>query len=101
MLIKTIKGIEISGFSAPFTDNEKHLFKEGTCWQVKFAFTCRLNPGVYFLNAGVLSRENGEDTFLDRWLDAAMFRVRYKRDACVTASVDLVDNSEICQIEGV
>ncbi len=100
MLIKTIKGIEISGFSAPLTDNGKHFIREGTCWQVKFAFTCRLNPGVYFLNAGVLSRENGEETFLDRWLDAAMFRVRFKRDACATASVDLVDNSEICQIEG-
>ena len=49
MLIKTIKGIEISGFSAPAIDNDEYVVKEKSSWQVRFSFTCRLNPGVYFL----------------------------------------------------
>ena len=101
MLIKTIKGIEISGFSAPVISDGEYCVGEDTSWQVRFGFLCRLNPGVYFLNAGVLSRESGEDLFLDRRLDAAMFRVRYKRVPGVTACVDLVDSPDIDQIGGV
>ena len=100
MLIKTLKGVELSGFSAPVDLDGENFLPGNSCWQARFSFTCRLNPGVYFLNAGVLSRENGEDRFLDRQIDAAMFRVRYKRDPGVTATVDLVASAEINKIDG-
>ena len=42
---------------------------------VEFRFACALNPGTYFLNAGVVGSVGEEESFLHRLLDACMFRV--------------------------
>ncbi len=43
--------------------------------QVRFAFTCRLSEGAYFVNCGVTELVDGHDVFLHRIVDALQFRV--------------------------
>lgn len=89
MLIKTLKGVEISGYSAPADELGLHDIRAGETILIKFPFTCSLNPGVYFLNAGLL-KSGGDEEYLDRQLDAAMFRVEEKSDSNSTGTVSLV-----------
>ena len=55
---------------------------------MEFEFCCRLNPGVYFLNAGIVGEVNGNETFLCRLIDVAMFRVISEVDNLSTGVVD-------------
>lgn len=90
MLIKTVSGMEIGGHvSAPAGKGIEYI-KEATHWKVQFQFHCLLNPGVYFLNAGVLGIIEGNEIFLDRNTDVAMFRVQEKENLTSTAIVDLI-----------
>lgn len=89
MLIKTLKGVEISGYSAPAEELGLHEIKAGDIIAVKFPFTCSLNPGVYFMNAGLL-KTGVDEEYLDRQLDVAMFRVEEKSDSNSTGTVCLV-----------
>jgi lipopolysaccharide transport system ATP-binding protein len=99
MLIKTVKGVELSGCSAPLSDTGTEAVAAGSRWRIRFPFRCDLNPGVYFLNAGVLGRCNGEEIFLDRKLDVAMFRVEEKRNPSSSALVDMVGFPRITHLE--
>ena len=76
MMIKTISGIELGG-GATASDPEDSIdfIQSGSNLHVEFSFICNLNPGVYFLNAGVVGDVNGSDAYLHRLLDVAMFRV--------------------------
>jgi lipopolysaccharide transport system ATP-binding protein len=49
-----------------------------------------LNPGVYFLNAGVVGTVDGDLTYLDRCVDVAMFRVQSCTESCGNGIVDLL-----------
>ncbi|OEU68829.1 MAG: hypothetical protein BA863_04985 [Desulfovibrio sp. S3730MH75] len=89
MLIKTMKGIEISGSSA-YHEGQDAGVRDGESFAVKFPFTCMLNPGVYFLNAGIIGIIDGQEEFLDRQLDVAMFRVEEKKDQFSTGLVGMV-----------
>lgn len=76
MLIKTITGIELGGaVSAANAITAIKQAEKGASYLIKFKFKCLLNPGVYFLNAGVLGEINGVETYLHRSIDIAMFRV--------------------------
>ncbi len=76
MLIKTVSGMELGGgVSAPNAFEAITYLKPGSMIRVEFRFICRLNPGVYFLNAGVVGCVAEEEVFLHRVLDACMFRV--------------------------
>lgn len=98
MLIKTVTGVEISG-CASHPEGDGLEFIEGrTRWEIRFPFRCRLNPGPYFLNAGVLGTVNGCEEYLDRNIDVAMFRVDVKKNACSTAVVDMVGEPDIAMI---
>lgn len=95
MLIKTIKGIEVSGYSAALGKNKTNLARIGETYRVKFPFVCALNPGVYFLNAGILAALGGEYEYLDRQLDIAMFRVEEKKDQASTGLISIVGSPHI------
>ncbi|MDH4316858.1 MAG: ABC transporter ATP-binding protein [Desulfobulbaceae bacterium] len=95
MMIKTMKGFEITGCSAPITGLPNNLIQNGTVLTVRFPFTCSLNPGIYFLNAGIIAEIDEGVTFLDRRLDVAMFRVRDKKLPFSTAVVDLVSPPQV------
>jgi len=87
MLIKTTTGVELGGGASSSSAKDSLTFvNAGTSYRVEFQFRCALNPGVYFLNAGVLGGEN--DTFLHRLIDIAMFRVQPDTENLATGIVD-------------
>jgi lipopolysaccharide transport system ATP-binding protein len=76
MMIKTVSGVDLGGgVSAAELRESMPFARSGSVIQVEFRFTCSLNPGTYFLNAGVQGVRDGEDTYLHRLLDVAMFQV--------------------------
>lgn len=89
MLIKTVSGNEIGGaISAANIANGIQCVVRGQCIDVEFSFRCMLNPGIYFLNAGVTGVIDGVDTYLHRLLDVASFRVVHDEGCLSTSIVD-------------
>ena len=77
-VIKTTTGFHLGGcLSVSPLGESFHDIKLGTKLLVSFEYICHLNPGVYFLNAGVFGSLNDKDgeTVLHRVVDAAVFRV--------------------------
>ena len=88
MLIKTISGFELGGAtSAPLLRREVEYQKAGNA-QIEFQFKCNLNPGTYFINAGVTGTIGEEDVYLHRLLDACVFKVMPVEDDKVTGIID-------------
>jgi len=99
MLIKTVSGLEIGGAAtAPIGEGIDYV-KSSTSWCVKFRFRCLLNPGAYFLNAGVLGVVNGSEDYLGRNIDIAMFRVQDNENKTSTAIVNLIKHAEVVMVE--
>ncbi|MFM9265002.1 ABC transporter ATP-binding protein [Tychonema sp. BBK16] len=90
MLIKTISGFELAGASLKASTESVKYVEAGTTIVVKFQFKCLLNPGVYFLNAGVVGTVDEDLTYLDRCVDVAMFRVQSCTESCGNGIVDLL-----------
>lgn len=75
MLVKTSSGYELAGSTTEkFPLRSPLHFSAGQSINIEFEFTCCFNIGTYFLNAGVLGCENGEEVFLHRIIDGAVFR---------------------------
>ncbi len=89
MLIKTTSGVELGGAesasplraSLPFVDQD-------SSYRVEFRFLCALNPGIYFMNAGVVGDVKGSVTYLHRLVDIALFRVVAEAGSLATGIVD-------------
>jgi len=92
MLIKTLTGVELAGAVSATPEHAIAWVDEGARFKVSFEFDCRLAPGTYFMNAGVQGRVGDEETYLDRRIDALMFRVMHRSDRLSTGFVDLVDS---------
>lgn len=94
MLIKSLSGAEIGGRE---TSDQPQDVSAGSTLTVAFRFKCGLNPGVYFLNAGVLGlNEQGEEVYLDRIIDALQIRVlpnHHHQTATVDLGIDAVVTS--------
>lgn len=89
MLIKTTSGVELGGcVSAASTRTSLPFVEQASYYKVEYRFSCKLNPGVYFLNAGVVGDINGSETFLHRLIDVAMFRVLSESENLATGIVD-------------
>lgn len=89
MLIKTISGIELGGGASSSSIRDSLPYVEGdSIYRVEFRFRCSLNPGVYFLNAGVVGDVDGSETYLHRLIDIAMFRVIPDTENLATGIVD-------------
>ena len=56
---------------------------------VEFSFECHLNPGTYFLTAGVSGVLGGERRFLHRVVDSCMFKVFSDEGVINTGYVNL------------
>jgi lipopolysaccharide transport system ATP-binding protein len=96
MLIKTITGVELGGgASAPAARDSLAYVVAGSTYRVEFRFCCALNPGVYFLNAGVVGDVDGSETYLHRMIDIAMFRVQPDAGSLATGIVDFSCYPEI------
>ncbi|MBE9165263.1 MULTISPECIES: ABC transporter ATP-binding protein [Microcoleaceae] len=90
MLIKTISGFELAGASLKASTQSVRYVEAGTTIVVKFQFKCLLNPGVYFLNAGVVGTVDEDLSYLDRCVDVAMFKVQSCTESCGNGIVDLL-----------
>ena len=89
MLIKTLSGVELGGASSANGSRDAIPYVIAkTIFRVEFSFHCSLNPGTYFLNAGILGVQNAEEKFLHRVLDACMLRVQPKEDNLATGIVN-------------
>lgn len=96
MLIKTVSGLELGGgVSAPDTGQGVAYVSAGTTFDIEYRFTCNLNPGTYFLNAGVAGTVNQVETYLHRVLDSCMFKVMPVDEDTSTAIVDFGCVAEI------
>lgn len=96
MLIKTTSGLELGGATSASSNRTSLPYViTGSSFLVEFEFVCRLNAGVYFLNAGVLGDLNGSETYLHRLIDAAMFRVMTETDSCANGFVNFVCFSRV------
>lgn len=90
MLIKTLSGFELGGASFTAATQQIDRVEPDTTLVVKFKFKCLLNPGVYFLNAGVSGIVDEQFTYLARCIDVAMFRVQPQLQAHASGIVDLL-----------
>jgi len=89
MAIKGLTGITLGGAASNSTHKASiDTAQAGEEFMVEFRFCCHLNPAVYFLNAGVLGDRQGEQHYLHRLLDIAMFRVLSENDLSPTGMVD-------------
>jgi lipopolysaccharide transport system ATP-binding protein len=96
MLIKTVTGTELGGgISSGRPQDRISYVEENARLSVCFKFRCNLNPGTYFINAGVVGVENAEEIFLHRVLDACSFRVMPIGDCYSSGVVDFFCVPEI------
>jgi len=89
MMIRTVTGLELGGCSTAVHPRGLDLVDAGGTIDVAVGFRCLLVAGTYFLNAGVLGRQGDEEVFLERLVDAAMFRVLSDPERLATGIVDL------------
>jgi lipopolysaccharide transport system ATP-binding protein len=96
MLIKTVSGLELGGAaSVPSTGQGIPYVSAGTALNIEYRFTCNLNPGTYFLNAGVSGTVDEVETYLHRVLDSCMFKVMPVADDTATGIIDFGCVAEI------
>lgn len=89
MMIKTLAGVELGGATSAVNSQDAITYvAQGALVEIEFAFQCHLNPGTYFLNAGVLGTTGESETYLHRLLDACLFRVLPVTDNTATGLVD-------------
>jgi lipopolysaccharide transport system ATP-binding protein len=75
MVIKTITGMPLGGSLSEAATYMGLAVRRGTRASVEFRFRCLLNPGVYFMNAGVFGCLEQDELLLHRLADAVAFRV--------------------------
>ena len=90
MFIKTTTGYELGGATSCEVGQGEEFIDAGTTIELRFRFRCLLTPGAYFLNAGVVAEMDGVETFLDRAVDVAMFKVKPTQDSLAAGAVDLM-----------
>lgn len=89
MMVRTITGVEIGGAASSLIEESIALVDRGARIEVTFEFDCRMLPGVYFLNAGVLAGGVTGEQYLDRRIDLLMVRVQPQPGLCATGLLDL------------
>jgi len=101
MLIKTVAGVELGGIlSAPEARTALSTVEAGTRLRAQFEFLCSVNSGSYFLNAGVVGIDAGEEIFLHRVLDACIFRVLPQGPSITTGIIDFMGSAHIVELAG-
>jgi lipopolysaccharide transport system ATP-binding protein len=89
MMLRMVSGVELGGQSSHPPRRGIPYIEAGSVVHVRFSFQTLLQPGLYFLNAGVLGVRDGTQLYLHRMLDASVFRIDPERPGLVTGVVDL------------
>jgi len=72
MIIKTPAGLELGGSTFPGLS----YVEAGQRIKLRFAFSCLLASGIYFINAGVAGQLHEQEHYLARGIDLGVFRVK-------------------------
>lgn len=104
MLIKNVKGLELAGCATSREMERLAWVDAGTVLEVRFRFPCMFSSDTYFMNAGVQGRLGDEDIYLDRVIDAVMFKVIHEPGRLATTTVDLdivpvVEHKEAAELQ--
>jgi lipopolysaccharide transport system ATP-binding protein len=91
MMIRSMTGVEVGGAASSVPQAAIPLLAAGENLVTRFSFRCLLHPGTYFLNAGVLAAIGEGEEYVDRRIDAVMFRVMPSLTRLATGFVDLLD----------
>jgi len=81
MQIKSEKGQVFIGCSHYLEDKPVDVIK-GETYRISFEFDCLFKGGVFYTNCGVSQHKNGEFKFLNRIVDAYVFKVQNKKQIC-------------------
>lgn len=95
MMVKTITGLELGGAVTAPTGMSDLTVEPGQAYTARFRFRAMLAQGVYFLNAGVTAHDADGETYLDRLIDVAMFRVMPDEKRLATGTIDFHVATEI------
>lgn len=95
MLIKTITGLALGGATSAPNAGEGLSVESGQEFVVRFRFRAMLEPGAYFLNAGVTAAHAEGEVYLDRILDCAMFRIMPETERLATGTIDFLVSPEV------
>lgn len=91
MMIKSTSGVEISGATSGGDPSQRlRTVAAGKKLTASFTFECKLAPGIYFLNAGVMAKNDDGRSYLHRIMDAVIFRVDSNDVQFGTGFVDLL-----------
>lgn len=93
MMIRSMTGVEVGGAASSIPQGAIPLIEAGESLVARFSFRCLLHPGVYFLSAGVLAAIGEGEEYVDRRVDAVMFRVMPSLVRLATGFVDLLDGT--------
>jgi len=101
MQIKTVNGLVLAGSNNLEAPSLGPLSaQEGDEFDVRFEFDCRVLPGVYVIDTGVMAMVHGEWRFIHRVVDALMFRVTERRGLLSTGHFDLNPSLSVSQVKG-
>jgi lipopolysaccharide transport system ATP-binding protein len=95
MAVKTVQGYRLGGCVSHGRHDSIPRVEGGQCIDVTFRFTCLAQRRWYFLDASVLGVVEGTEVFLDRKLDAVMFKVLPEPDSLLTGAVDFAVEPEV------
>ena len=76
------------------------VVESGAELEARFKFRCVLHPGVYFMSAGILAALGEGEDYVDRRIDAFMFRVMPSATRLATGFVDLLDTEPEVSVLG-
>jgi lipopolysaccharide transport system ATP-binding protein len=74
--INTEKGFLISGMNSKVSLKKSYEVSKGEEYLIQYKFKCHLLPGNYFITTGVSSIIKGKRVFLNRIVDALVFKVQ-------------------------
>lgn len=88
MLIKTVSGLELGGGVTAAHGTSELAVVVGQHVEARFRFRAALTSGVYFMNAGVSAHGVDGEVYMDRVIDAVMFRVMPEEGRLATGWVN-------------
>lgn len=93
-ILRNKNGLDLSGMLSHSPGKPIDCVPAGSRLELSYQFVCRLMPGTYFLNAGLVAMVDGEEQFVHRIVDATIFRVKPEADMLAVGQVDLLEKSE-------
>ncbi|MFO1322759.1 MAG: ABC transporter ATP-binding protein [Burkholderiales bacterium] len=100
MMVKTTSGLELGGTTHFEPGYRAAEMRAGQRVRVRFEFRCRLFAGLYFLNAGVVTEEDGAAAYLHRLVDAVAFRVQHDPARRPSTYVDFEVRAGVTPVAG-